>query len=180
MVVYADKIIRTETDQATGEESEHAIPFMKGYTVFNVEQVEGLPEHYYGRPEVRTDSVQRIAYAEDFFAATGANVVHGGNRACYVPSTDNIQMPCIEFFRDAESYYAVRAHETTHWTRHRSRLDREFGRKRFGDEGYAMEELVAELGSAFLSADLELPPRLGRITPPISRHGWNNGDLAIT
>jgi antirestriction protein ArdC len=104
--------------------------------------------------------VQRIAHAEDFFAATGANVVHGGSRACYIPSTDNIHMPCIDFFRDAESYYAVRAHETTHWTRHCSRLDREFGRKRFGDEGYAMEELVAELGSAFLSADLELTPEV--------------------
>jgi antirestriction protein ArdC len=160
LVVYANKIIRTETDQATGEESEHAIPFMKGYTVFNVEQIEGVPEHYHGKPEVRTDSVQRIAHAEDFFAATGANVVHGGSRACYIPSTDNIHKPCIDFFRDAESYYAVRAHETTHWTRHCSRLDREFGRKRFGDEGYAMEELVAELGSAFLSADLELTPEV--------------------
>jgi antirestriction protein ArdC len=98
--------------------------------------------------------------AKDFFAATGANIVHGGSRACYVPSADGIHMPCIDFFRDAESYYAVRAHETTHWTRHRSRLDREFGRKRFGDEGYAMEELVAELGSAFFSADLELTPEV--------------------
>jgi antirestriction protein ArdC len=69
-------------------------------------------------------------------------------------------MPCIDFFRDSESYYATRAHETVHWTRHPSRLDREFGRKRFGDEGYAMEELVAELGSAFLSADLELTPEV--------------------
>ena len=160
LVVYANKIVRTETDQATGEESEHAIPFMKGYTVFNVDQIEGLPEHYHGKPKVLTDPVQKIAHAEDFFAATGANVVHGGSRACYVPSTDNIHMPCIDFFRDAESYYAVRAHETTHWTRHRSRLDREFGRKRFGDERYAMEELVAELGSAFLSADLELTPEV--------------------
>jgi antirestriction protein ArdC len=84
--------------------------------------------------------------------------VHGGNRACYVPRTDNIHMPCIDFFRDAESYYATLAHETTHWTRHPSRLDREFGRKRWGDEGYAMEELVAELGAAFLCADLELTP----------------------
>ena len=160
LVVYADKIIRTETDQMTGEESEHAVPFMKGYTVFNVEQIEGLPEQYYGIPEVLTDPVQRIEHAEDFFAATGANVVHGGSRACYVPTTDDIHMPCIDFFHDAESYYAVRAHETTHWTRHRSRLNREFGRKRFGDEGYAMEELVAELGSAFLSADLELTPEV--------------------
>ena len=160
LVVYADKIIRTETDSKTGEEAEHAIPFMKGYTVFNVEQIDGLPEHYYGKPEAHPDSVQRIAHAEAFFAATGANIVHGGSRACYVPSTDNIHMPCIDFFRDAESYYATLAHETTHWTKHPKRLDREFGRKRFGDEGYAMEELVAELGAAFLAADLALTPEV--------------------
>ena len=160
LVVYADKITRTETDAATGEENEFAIPFMKGYTVFNVEQIDGLPEHFYGKPEPRTDAVPRIERVESFFAATGANVVHGGSRACYIPSTDNIHMPCIDFFRDAESYYATLAHETTHWTKHTSRLNREFGRKRFGDEGYAMEELVAELGSAFLSADLDLTPEV--------------------
>lgn len=160
LVVYADKITRTETDAATGEENEFAIPFMKGYTVFNVEQIDGLPEHFYGKPEPRTDAVPRIERVESFFAATGANVVHGGSRACYIPSTDNIHMPCIDFFRDTESYYATRAHETTHWTKHTSRLNREFGRKRFGDEGYAMEELVAELGSAFLSADLDLTPEV--------------------
>ena len=69
-------------------------------------------------------------------------------------------MPAFEAFRDAESYYATLAHECTHWTRHESRLDREFGRKRWGDEGYAMEELVAELGSAFLCADLDLTPEI--------------------
>src|SRR4030088_3057094 len=63
-------------------------------------------------------------------------------------------------FRDAESYHATRADKSCHWTRHPSRLDRELGRKRFGDEGYAMEELVAELGSAFLSADLDLTPEV--------------------
>src|ERR1700674_2427909 len=160
LVVYADKIIRTETDAETGEEAERAIPFLKAYTVFNCEQIDGLPEHYYGKPQARTETVQRIERAETFFAATGAKVVHGGSRACYVPSTDNIHMPCIDFFRDAESYYAVLAHECCHMTRHPSRLDRDFGRKRFGDEGYAMEELVAELGSAFLSADLELTPQV--------------------
>lgn len=160
LVVYADKIIRTETDAETGEEAERAIPFMKGYTVFNVEQIEGLPEHYYGKPPARTESVQRIERAETFFAATGATVVHGGSRACYVISTDSIHMPCIDFFRDAESYYATLAHECCHMTRHPSRLNRDFGRKRFGDEGYAMEELVAELGSAFLCADLELTPEV--------------------
>jgi antirestriction protein ArdC len=160
LVVYADKIIRTETDADTGEDCERAIPFMKGYTVFNVEQIDGLPERFYAKAEPRGETVQRIAHAERFFAATGANVVHGGSRACYVPSTDNVHMPCIDFFCDAESYYATLAHETTHWTRHPSRLDRDFGRKRYGDEGYAMEELVAELGSAFLSADLDLTPEV--------------------
>ena len=69
-----------------------------------------------------------------------------------------MQMPPFEAFRDAESYYAPLAHECSHWTRHPSRLDRDFGRKKWGDEGYAVEELVAELGSAFLSADLDLTP----------------------
>jgi antirestriction protein ArdC len=160
LVVYADKIIRTETDAETGEESAQAIPFLKAYTVFNVEQIDGLPEHYYAKPQARTDSVQRIAHAEAFFAATGATVRHGGIRAFYSPASDHVQMPPFEAFRDALSYYATLAHEATHWTRHKSRLDRDFGRKRFGDEGYAMEELVAELGSAFLAADLELTPEV--------------------
>jgi antirestriction protein ArdC len=109
LVVYADRIIRTETD-ADGEEAERAIPFMKGYTVFNVAQIDGLPQHYYGMPEAPTDSVQRLAHAEAFFAATGAAIVHGGSQACYVISTENIHMPCIDFFRDTTSYYATLAH----------------------------------------------------------------------
>jgi antirestriction protein ArdC len=160
LVVYADKIVRTETDAKTGDEIEQAIPFMKGYTVFNVEQIDGLPERFYARVEPRGETVQRIASAESFFAATGATVRHGGNRAFYSPASDHVQMPPFEAFRDAESYYATLAHEETHWTRHPSRLNRDFGRKRYGDEGYAMEELVAELGSAFLSADLDLTPEV--------------------
>jgi antirestriction protein ArdC len=160
LVVYADKIIRTETDTDTGEESERAIPFMKGYTVFNVEQIDGLPEYYYAKPAPRTEAVQRIERAEKFFAATRATVRHGGAMAYYSVTHDHMQMPPFESFRDAESYYATRAHEGTHWTRHPSRLNRDFGRKRFGDEGYAVEELVAELGSAFLCADLELTPEV--------------------
>jgi len=160
LVVYADKITRTETDRETGEDTEREIPFMKGYTVFNTEQIDRLPAHFYPQPAPRAETVTRIERAEAFFDATGAKVVHGGSRACYVPSTDNVHMPCIDFFRDAESYYATRGHETIHWTRHEKRLNRDFGRKRYGDEGYAMEELVAELGSAFLSADLELTPEV--------------------
>jgi antirestriction protein ArdC len=160
LTVYADKITRAEIDAQTGEESSQDIHYMKGYTVFNVEQIDGLPEKYYGKPAPRLDPVQRIDRAERFFAATGAGIVHGGSRACYVQRTDNIHMPCIDMFRDAESYYATLAHECIHWTMPPARLDRSFDRKRWGDEGYAMEELVAELGSAFLAADLELTPEL--------------------
>ena len=69
-------------------------------------------------------------------------------------------MPPIESFRDAESFYATLGHECVHWVKHPSRLDRDFGRKSWGDEGYAREELVAELGAAFLCADLELTPEV--------------------
>jgi antirestriction protein ArdC len=158
LVVYADKIVRAARDEATGETSETAIPFMKGYTVFNVEQIDGLSERFYAKPEPRAETVQRIASAEAFFAATGSTIRHGGNMAFYSVTRDHVQMPPIEAFRDSESYYATLAHESVHWTRHPSRLDRDFGRKRFGDQGYAREELVAELGSAFLSADLGLTP----------------------
>jgi antirestriction protein ArdC len=159
-VVYADRIRRKETDAKTGEEIEAEIPFMKGYTVFNCEQIDGLPDHYYAQPAPRSEPMPRIERAEAFFAATRADIRHGGGRACYVISQDRIDLPPFEAFRDPEAYYATLAHETVHWTRHPSRLNREFGRKRFGDEGYAMEELVAELGSAFLSADLELTPEV--------------------
>ena len=81
---------------------------------------------------------------------------HGGVQAYYTPGPDRIQMPPFETFVDAEGYYATLGHEMTHWTRHPTRLDRDFGRQRFGDEAYAREELVAELGAAFLCADLGL------------------------
>ena len=130
LVVYADKIVRTESNAATGEETEQAIPFMKGYTVFNVEQIEGLPERFYVKLEPRGETVQRIERAESFFAATGAEIIHGGSRACYIPSRDQLHMPCIDCFKDAESYYATVAHEAAHWTKHPSRLDRDFATTR--------------------------------------------------
>jgi antirestriction protein ArdC len=128
--------------------------------VFNVEQIEGLPEQYYVKPEPKFTAVERIGHAEAFFAATKADIRHRGGQAYYAQGADYIQMPPIESFRDAESFYATLAHETTHWTKHPSRLERDFGRKSWGDEGYAAEELVAELGSAFLCADLELTPEV--------------------
>ncbi|WP_095089981.1 ArdC-like ssDNA-binding domain-containing protein [Mesorhizobium sophorae] len=143
LVVYASTFSRTEADATTGEEQERDIPFLKGYTVFNAEQIDGLPAQYIAPVPPRLDSIERIGHAEAFFAATGAAIRHGGNQAYYNMGTDHVQMPPFEAFRDAESYYATLAHELTHWTRHKSRLERDFGRKRFGDEGYAMEELVA-------------------------------------
>ncbi|KIC32111.1 ArdC family protein [Leisingera sp. ANG-S5] len=160
LVVYANTITKTE-EQDDGSEEEHKIPFMKGYSVFNVEQIEGLPEHYYAKPEPVIDPALRISHAEDFFGNTGADIRHGGNSAHYAGGSDHVQMPYFETFKSPESYYATLAHELTHWTKHKSRLDREFGRKKWGDEGYAREELVAELGAAFLCADLELTPKPG-------------------
>jgi len=158
-VVYASKFKKNETDDA-GQELEREIPFLKEYTVFNVEQIEGLPDWYYQLKEPPKPQLQRVERADRFFANTKAKIKHGGNQAYYANGSDHIQMPPFVSFRDAESYCATLAHELTHWTKHASRLNREFGRKRWGDEGYAMEELVAELGSAFLSADLRLTPEV--------------------
>jgi antirestriction protein ArdC len=161
LVVYANTITKTEQNEDTGEDEEHKIPFMKGYTVFNVEQIDALPPHYYAQAQAPTLSAEeRDAKLEAFFAATGADIRHGGNRAYYSNQTNHVQMPHFEFFKDRESYYATLSHEMTHWTRHPKRLDRDLGRKSWGDEGYAMEELVAELGSAYLCADLGITPEI--------------------
>ena len=114
LVVYADSITRRETDEKTGDEMDREIPFLKGYTVFNVEQIDGLPEAYYAKAAPRLDPVARIAHAEKFFAALGATIRHGGNRAFYNVTADAIQMPHFESFQDADSYYATLAHEFTH------------------------------------------------------------------
>lgn len=155
LVVYANSITRTEQNEK-GEDVDVDIPFMKGYTVFNVEQIDGLPTHYYQLAEPSLDPVARVEHAERFFSALRADIRHGGGQAYYAAGSDHVQMPPFETFRDAQSYYAVLAHECTHWTKHKSRLDRDFGRQKWGDAGYAREELVAELGSAFICADLEL------------------------
>lgn len=126
------------------------------YTVFNVEQIDGLPDNFYAKAEP-PKPVARIDHAETSFAATGATIKHGGNKAFYAPSLDFVQMPPRESFVDAESYCATLVHELTHWTSHPTRLARELG-KRFGDQAYAAEELIAEMGSAFLCADLGITP----------------------
>ena len=158
LVVYADRITRTEAD-SKGVETAREIPFLKGYTVFNAEQCDGLPAQYYARPEAPALPLPaRIEAADRFFAATGADIRHGGNRAYYAQGADYVQMPPFETFEDAESHAATLAHELTHWTKHPSRLARDMGRVKWGDAGYAKEELVAELGAAFLCADLGITP----------------------
>lgn len=152
-IVYATTVTKTESDD-TGEEIDKTFGFLKSYAVFNANQIDGLPEHYYPIATPVDQSVPGLEQAETFFNQVGATVEHGGAKAFYSIDRDKIRMPNVADFKDLASYYAVRAHETIHWTRHSSRLDRSFGRKRFGDEGYAMEELVAEIGSAFLCADL--------------------------
>lgn len=157
-VVYANRIRRTEPDGAGGEVA-RAMPFLKAYTVFNVEQIDGLPAPYRPAPLAPPAPARRIARAHDFFAAAGAQVRYGGDEAFYAPGPDHIQMPSAASFPDIVDLYATLGHECVHWTGHASRLNRDFGRGRWGDEGYAREELVAELGAAFLCADLGLDLR---------------------
>ena len=105
------------------------------------------------------DPAKTLADIETFIARTGAAIIHGGERACYSPKLDEIQMPQQEAFVGSstssatEAYYATLLHELTHWTAPAHRCDRDLS-GRFGSEAYAMEELVAELGAAFLCADL--------------------------
>jgi len=159
-VVYANRIRRTETD-GSGGEVERTIPFLKAYTVFNVETIDGLPARFIPTPPVAPDPSRRNAAAQAFFAALGAEIRYGGDQAYYTLAGDYVAMPPEATFPDIVDFYATQGHECVHWTRHPKRLDRDFGRKRWGDAAYAREELVAELGTAFLCADLglELRPR---------------------
>src|SRR5260370_926981 len=113
LVVYANSITRTEHDEKSGEDVEREIPYMKGYTVFNVEQIDGLPELYYAKAAPTLDPVARIDHAEKFLHATGAVINHGGNRAYYSHSTDAVQLPPFESFRDADSFYSPHCHALT-------------------------------------------------------------------
>ena len=138
-----------------------SIPLVQPYEVFNAEQLDGLPERFFpGGTSAQADSSkERVSAADEFLMnAVGAKIAHHGAQAFYQPADDCITMPAFERFRDAPSYYATLAHELVHWTGNRSRMNRTLGR-RFGDEAYAMEELVAELGSAFVMATLQLPGR---------------------
>ena len=93
LVVYANSITRTEHDDDTGEDIEREIPFLKGYTVFNVEQIDGLPEIYYAKAESQRTPVERIERAEEFFKHIPVTLKHGGNRTYYAQELDYVPLP---------------------------------------------------------------------------------------
>lgn len=131
------------------------IPMLKTYTVFNADQIDGL-ELPVNDP---VSDNQLIESCEDFINDQKAIIKFGGNRAFYVPSADYIQLPELNQFKSTGDYYATALHELAHWTGHESRLNRDFS-GRFGNEAYAFEELVAELGSAMLCAHLKIDGQL--------------------
>lgn len=129
--------------------------FLKHFVVFNRAQIDGLPEPVAVEEQPEPE---RHAAAEAFVKATGAAITHGGGRACYSPLADSIRLPELRAFDDAGAYYATALHELVHWSGHKTRLDRDLT-GRFGDESYAAEELIAEMGAAFLCADLRIEGR---------------------
>jgi antirestriction protein ArdC len=137
-----------------GEENNvRVVPMMREYTVFNIAQCEGLPDSIKsGKPMRVRNPDTRDALADDFLRSTGADIREGHGEAFYVPGHDFISMPAFEAFKGADHFYNVAFHELTHWTGHKVRLDRDL-KHRFGAREYAAEELVAELGAAFLCAE---------------------------
>lgn len=151
------KVVYAST-YSTGEgDDERRGSFLKAYTAFNVEQIEGLPERFTAPAPDALDPALRIAAAERFFAATGAKI-RDGERAAYNPAFDFISMPPFADFISPEAYYGTLAHEVTHWTGAVGRTGRDLS-GRFKSESYALEELVAEIGASFLCADLGIAPQ---------------------
>jgi len=137
-------------DEENGKER----PMVKLYSVFNVAQLENLHSAY-GVPEPLPAEIME-SKAMDIIANSGVRVEHGGDRAMYIPSMDVIRLPPYQAFKTNDDYFGTAYHELIHASGSPKRLNRKYG-KRFGDPDYAFEELVAELGSAFLCAKAEMP-----------------------
>jgi antirestriction protein ArdC len=152
--VYYWKQLRIREDGKEGkEDSEKLIPMMREYTVFNVAQCEGLPSSIVdGKPARVRNPDTRDALADEFLAASGADIREGFGEAYFTAGADFVSMPAFAAFKGADHYYNVAFHELTHWTGHKARLDRDL-KGRFGQAAYAAEELIAELGAAFLAAE---------------------------
>jgi antirestriction protein ArdC len=154
---HGTKIIfvkQLQIKDADGEETDtRLIPMLREYSVFNVDQCENLPDRVKtGKPMRVRNPDTHDALADEFLRSTSADIREGHGEAYYVPSHDFISMPAFEAFKGADHFYNVAFHELTHWTGHKSRLDRDL-KHRFGERAYAAEELVAELGAAFLCAE---------------------------
>jgi antirestriction protein ArdC len=149
---FFDRDGESEDHSGENETSARRIPTARDYFVFNAELVDGsaAPE----QPKVSRE--ERIESAEKFFPDLGIEVKPGGNRAFYRPETDSVHMPAFDAFKEPLFYYSVLSHESTHWSGAPHRANRDLT-GRFGSESYAAEELVAELGAAFLCATLGLP-----------------------
>lgn len=145
-------------DEGEDKPTTRVVPLLRSFTVFNVDQCDRLPARLQAPTEDATRWVREHA-PEQLLVDSGAKIEHGGFAAYYSPEKDTIRLPERELFADAGAYYATALHELTHWSGHPSRLDRQLGR-RFGEAAYAIEELVAEIGSAFVSAMCGLEGRL--------------------
>jgi antirestriction protein ArdC len=157
-VCYADRFIpKTELERAQrdGDDPE-GVPFLKRFTIFNVDQCDGLPDSAFAGAAPLPER-QIVPEAEALIAATGADFITRGDKAFYVPSLDFIQVPPQPAFFQQIDYYRTCFHELGHWTGHSSRLDRDLS-GRFGSNPYAREELVAEMASAFICAALGIVP----------------------
>lgn len=158
-VIYTRRFIpgaERERAEAEGREPAGGIPFLKWFTVFSVEQCEGLPERIAGpRPPLRQDLI--LPQAEMLIAATGADMRIGGSSAFYSPGRDFIAVPLPEAFHDPINWHRTSFHEMSHWTGHKCRLDRDQSGA-FGSVAYGKEELVAEMGGAFICAALGIAP----------------------
>jgi len=142
-------------DETAGAETDDVrqVTMLREYTVFNVSQCDGIPDTITTlAPVVSRNRDGRDETADEFVKATGAAVLEGHGEACYRPGADNISLPAFTAYRSRDAFYATCFHEMTHWTGHKSRMDRDL-RGRFGDRHYAAEELIAELGAAFLCAE---------------------------
>ena len=141
----------------TGERTSEARRVLKAYAVFSADQVDGLPERFHPAPVTApVEPEGREAELDAFFAALPIHLRHQGDEAYYEPVADRITMPSPTLFSGFDQYYATLGHEASHWSGHKSRLDRDL-KGRFGSSAYAMEELIAELSSAMLGSELGLP-----------------------
>ncbi|MBR1279460.1 ArdC family protein [Bradyrhizobium sp. AUGA SZCCT0283] len=151
--VYFVKQLQVHDNGADDSSSTRLVPMMREYTVFNVDQCENIPASAIsGKPLRVRNPDTRDELADAFLCSTGADIREGHGEACYIPSHDFISMPAFSCFKSADHFYNVAFHELSHWTANKARLDRDL-KNRFGSRNYAAEELIAELGAAFLCAE---------------------------